>query len=148
MCPNCGEQLVAFELEGIEIDRCVQCGGTWLDTGEIERIAEFNGLDPRDFTRALQEAQRKERGRRKCPRCPARLDLLVIPRSTPIELDRCPHGHGVWLDKGEMETLIQDRAATREGVVARFFAELYKHEREQALTGAPDSSQKDGTERP
>ena len=39
MCPLCNEPLVAFELDGIEIDRCVDCGGVWLDAGELELIA-------------------------------------------------------------------------------------------------------------
>ena len=35
--------MVAFELEGVEIDRCVGCEGTWLDAGELEVIAETAG---------------------------------------------------------------------------------------------------------
>jgi len=33
MCPACKEPLVVFELDGVEIDRCLRCGGTWLDDG-------------------------------------------------------------------------------------------------------------------
>lgn len=36
MCPECGEPLVRFELDGIEIDHCVVCVGTWLATDQIE----------------------------------------------------------------------------------------------------------------
>ena len=38
MCPLCHEPLVAFELDGVEIDRCVDCGGVWLDAGELESL--------------------------------------------------------------------------------------------------------------
>ena len=43
MCPVCRRPMVAFELEGVEIDRCVGCEGTWLDAGELEVIAETAG---------------------------------------------------------------------------------------------------------
>ncbi len=33
--------MVAFELEGVEIDRCLACEGTWLDAGELELIVEL-----------------------------------------------------------------------------------------------------------
>ncbi|MCH2376546.1 MAG: zf-TFIIB domain-containing protein, partial [Planctomycetes bacterium] len=43
MCPGCKEPLVAFELEGIEIDHCVECKGTWLDAGELQMFLELAG---------------------------------------------------------------------------------------------------------
>ena len=39
MCPDCGEPMVIYELGGVEADRCLRCGGTWLDGGELERMA-------------------------------------------------------------------------------------------------------------
>ncbi|NQU42494.1 zf-TFIIB domain-containing protein, partial [bacterium] len=44
---------MAFELEGVEIDRCPACGGTWLNAGEIEQIALKAGVTPGPLTRAL-----------------------------------------------------------------------------------------------
>lgn len=38
-CPKCGMDLEHFELKGIELDRCVSCGGTWFDQGELEEIS-------------------------------------------------------------------------------------------------------------
>ena len=32
--------------EGVEIDRCMECRGTWLDAGELELITEFAGAEP------------------------------------------------------------------------------------------------------
>lgn len=34
-CPKCRVALLASEREGIEIDCCPQCGGIWLDHGEL-----------------------------------------------------------------------------------------------------------------
>lgn len=39
-CPKCGMDLSHFELSGIELDRCVTCGGTWFDDGEVEQLLD------------------------------------------------------------------------------------------------------------
>lgn len=38
-CPKCGMALEPLNLEGIEVDRCRSCNGTWLDEGELEQLA-------------------------------------------------------------------------------------------------------------
>ncbi len=38
-CPKCGMTLHTIEYRGIEIDRCFSCNGTWLDEGELEKVA-------------------------------------------------------------------------------------------------------------
>lgn len=35
-CPICRLKLSIERIDGIEIDRCRQCGGVWLDAGEYE----------------------------------------------------------------------------------------------------------------
>ena len=39
-CPKCGMDLHTIELEGISVDRCVSCNGTWFDAGEIEQLTK------------------------------------------------------------------------------------------------------------
>ena len=45
-CPKCGMDLHQFELEGVKIDRCVSCGGTWLDHNEMEEILKHHSQGP------------------------------------------------------------------------------------------------------
>ena len=40
-CPKCGMDLVAIDYKGIEIDKCSECEGVWLDAGELETISKF-----------------------------------------------------------------------------------------------------------
>ena len=42
-CPKCGEPLKARSFQKIEIDQCTGCGGIWLDSGELESVAEKEG---------------------------------------------------------------------------------------------------------
>lgn len=38
-CPKCGGDLAPEISHAIEIDRCTDCAGVWLDDGELERLA-------------------------------------------------------------------------------------------------------------
>ena len=125
MCPVCREPMVAFELEGIEIDRCVDCRGTWLDAGEMEAIAELAGVEPGGLSQALHEAHGARHGKRRCPRCSRRLEIIQVGHEEPVELDRCPEGDGFWFDPGEMETFIASFEDGEEGAVARFFEDFH-----------------------
>ena len=94
MCPACGKPMVAYEWEGVEIDHCAFCGGTWLDAGEMEMILELAGLSPDGVEEALARAADRQRTRRRCPRCPLKLREIAINEPDPVILDRCPRGHG------------------------------------------------------
>jgi Zn-finger nucleic acid-binding protein len=39
-CPRCSNELRAQRREGVEIDVCPQCGGVWLDRGELDRLTQ------------------------------------------------------------------------------------------------------------
>jgi Transcription factor zinc-finger len=39
-CPKCGEKLGTVELHGVNVDECPAGHGTWLDTGELQTVAE------------------------------------------------------------------------------------------------------------
>lgn len=41
-CPKCDGTLMERELGGVKIDECTNCGGIWLDKGELELIQEID----------------------------------------------------------------------------------------------------------
>lgn len=128
MCPVCGEPMIALELEGVEIDHCVACGGTWLDGGELEQIAELADLPPGPLSAALQAAGKARRSRRRCPRCRRRLNTVTLGREPVVEVDRCPLEHGLWFDAGELRTLITSFAGGEAGAVAEFLGDVLRYE--------------------
>lgn len=125
MCPVCQQPMVAFELDGVELDRCVACHGTWLDNGELQLIAQQAGAGPGGLTRALVRAKGVRRGRRRCPRCQRRLDVVDVGEASPLAIDRCPGGCGLWFDDGEMQQFIARFDEGESGAVARFFADWF-----------------------
>ena len=74
-CPGCGEPLLIYELDGVETDHCVACGGTWLDAGELEMVLENAGVDPTPLVEALEDARPGGKTVRRCPRCRNRYRL-------------------------------------------------------------------------
>ena len=37
-CPKCSGKLEPYTFEGVALDRCHECGGIWLDKGELEGV--------------------------------------------------------------------------------------------------------------
>jgi hypothetical protein len=37
-CPKCGGSLVTEEFHRVQVDRCPECHGLWLDAGEIDAV--------------------------------------------------------------------------------------------------------------
>jgi Zn-finger nucleic acid-binding protein len=128
MCPGCGAPLIIFELHGVEVDYCPACGGTWLDAGELEQIAAVSGAPTARLAEALRRAREGGKGQRRCPRCRRRMRALQVGEAAPVTLDRCPAGHGLWFDRGELESVIRQCGEGEHGAVGRFFGELFRHE--------------------
>lgn len=135
MCPKCREPLLVMELDGVEVDHCLLCKGTWLDSGEIEMIAERSGVDAGGLTKAIQSGRAGERTDRRCPRCRRRLRVISLGPPASIELDTCVRGHGLWFDQGEMVVLISAVSDGEAGAISRFFADLYRSELESQTQG-------------
>jgi hypothetical protein len=52
-CPKCGGQLAEIDFHHLKIDRCGDCGGIWLDKGEMEMMQHIDQSKIRGFVRAM-----------------------------------------------------------------------------------------------
>jgi uncharacterized protein with PIN domain len=52
-CPKCGGRLVTQEFHRVQVDRCPECHGLWLDAGEIDGV--LKATDKGLLRRALGE---------------------------------------------------------------------------------------------
>ena len=41
-CPKCDGTLIETDYEGIKVDVCNKCSGTWFDAGELVQIVDKN----------------------------------------------------------------------------------------------------------
>jgi len=98
--------MIIIEYNQVEIDFCLECGGCWLDQGELELLLEHPGrLVGFDV---IQEA---EKSKRRCPRCHAKLREMLFPE-TEVEVDICPRDGGIWLDRGELADIAASQTST------------------------------------
>lgn len=127
MCPHCGEAMIVLELEGVEIDYCPSCKGTWLDAGELELLCEADGGDAAAVRNQLFSAVRERISSRRCPRCNWKMEGVKL---SDVKLERCRYQHGVWFDQGEIEQVVASYSGHENelGRAACFFADLYQHE--------------------
>jgi hypothetical protein len=127
--------MVVVELGGVEVDHCQTCRGTWFDAGELELVAELAGSPPGRLAEVISHAGQGS-SRRPCPRCGRKMRLVRLAGASPVEVDRCPAGHGVWLDAGELGALVRAFAGREDPAVAAFFGDLFRHE----LTGQSEEN--------
>src|SRR3712207_2571786 len=57
-CPKCLAPMRAIERSGIVVDRCTECGGIFLDRGELERLMRAEG----EYTEREFQTRERERG--------------------------------------------------------------------------------------
>jgi len=110
LCVRCQIDLVPERYEGTEIDRCPRCKGAWLDAGELTKIVDTVALKisaevVRDTLAVAFKGvpQDEARSTERCPKCHAAMEAINYDYASGVILDRCPDGHGTWLDGGELE---------------------------------------------
>lgn len=110
-CPRCGNILKEVDHEGVILETCEQCGGEWLDHGEMLHVIhteekEFTEEDVskvKGVNSAVPTELKQPEKPLICPRCENPLHALNYNYSTGIIIDKCHSCHGVWLDKEELE---------------------------------------------
>ena len=83
------------------IDICGKCGGMFFDQGEMFGAcglkADPSFWDRQETTGPLRDSPIH------CPRCDGHMLMQDIKRDeSSVEIDRCAHCGGIWLDSGEI----------------------------------------------
>ena len=105
-CPACKEPMIVLELDEVEIDHCISCGGIWLDAGELELLLEnSDGKD--SLLSSFKVAKNTKERPRKCPICLRRMEKVLCGTDKKILIDKCRRNDGIWFDTGELEEIIK-----------------------------------------
>jgi Zn-finger nucleic acid-binding protein len=104
----------------IQLDQCRQCGGIWCDKWELFPVdtEEADRLDPVNQD-LLREAFRRPQKALYCPRCADELRVCadpVLPKD--IQLWRCRHCDGIWLNRGQFQRYKNYQTNTRAAKMA------------------------------
>lgn len=105
-CPVCKNSMVILELDKVEIDYCTVCKGIWLDGGELELLSgSAVKKDKSSWYKSVKDVKEKKY---RCPICNKKMDKVEFGDSKVI-IDKCKNEHGLWFDKGELNTLLSDK---------------------------------------
>ena len=131
LCPVCRVEMLVLEYENIEIDFCDECGGIWLDEGELELLAGEDGKPSKVAEALASNANVKGKGDRPCPVCSKKMLLADIDLGADVphgdrfvEIDKCPRGHGMWFDEGELKQIVEASGGGES--VVDFLSSLFK----------------------
>ena len=113
-----------LELEQIEVDHCIQCGGIWVDSGELELLLE-DRKTAEHFLRAFRPVSRSREKKRKCPICFKKMEKISCGDDGHVLIDRCRGDHGIWCDRGELSIIFESTGFSRQGSVPRLLKKMF-----------------------
>ena len=107
-CPICSNEMNKENRGGVEIDVCEE-HGLWLDKGELFQITEAERHKKgswvwSDIFRRPKRPFVHDGRKLSCPHCEN--ELIDTPYQG-VTFDRCVD-HGVWLDSGELDALLNN----------------------------------------
>jgi len=103
-CPRCNVELELEKYKGIEVDRCPNCQGMWLDFHELDQLEDI-AFDIDELKGTMVYSPRTSE--LLCPRCLKTMKAFEYRAYYDLELDVCPEGHGFWLDAGEEKRVLE-----------------------------------------
>lgn len=123
-CPACGKAMIVLELDRVEVDHCISCGGIWLDSGELELLLE-DAVERDVFLSDFQKDQDCSEKPLKCPICLRRMEKIRITGEQRVCIDRCRHNDGIWLDRGELEEILEMKRFGADSRVLALLREIF-----------------------
>lgn len=105
-CPRDKVTMRQKVVGGAHLDECAKCKGQFFDSGEMFSAFGIKA-DPSYWDRPETGGSVKP-STLACSRCGSiMLGQDVAYEGTHVEIDRCGNCGGVWLDKGEIDTIIK-----------------------------------------
>ena len=113
-CPKCAALLSPLPAADVTLDKCHSCDVIWLDYSELKKLRESCAQSieqdlEEQFGNPAAPMQNLD-GYLRCPSCEdSGLRTIYVSYVKPVRVDRCPNCYGMWLEKNELDTLLQDK---------------------------------------
>jgi|GEM_PF-1140893 len=99
-CPQCHQNFALVTMHQVTVDYCTRCRGYWFDPGELGTVT-----GTAHDIRAIAASHRK--GKYCCPICDTAMWESIYCKPFNLLVDRCPDGHGIYLEQGELERALK-----------------------------------------
>ncbi|OHB57666.1 MAG: hypothetical protein A2173_04600 [Planctomycetes bacterium RBG_13_44_8b] len=117
--------MITLELANVEIDHCTDCGGIWLDAGELEQLLGDN-IKVKRLLDSFKVDSTKFEKLRQCPICDRKMQKIIVDSGQPAMLiDKCRIGDGLWFDKGELHNIIEKAQFDKNNKVLKLLADMF-----------------------
>jgi hypothetical protein len=117
--------MITCQLEAVEIDYCVDCGGIWLDSGELELLLEDNRKAV-EIMETFEIDSKSIEEKRKCPICDRKMQKIRTSQKQNAPLiDKCRKNHGLWFDKNELKELIASAEGDSEKKIVNLLENMF-----------------------
>ena len=103
-CPTCAFPLEARRLEGVEVDHCPRCGGTFLDNGEAEQL--MGPALATEYWWSPAVLRHVRLGQTHCPKDGELFkEFEIAYQDEEVRVDVCGQCRGIWLERDECKKL-------------------------------------------
>jgi Zn-finger nucleic acid-binding protein len=133
--------MIVLELAEVEVDYCTNCGGIWLDAGELELLLG-NSQQTKQLLDSFKIDSSCTEKRRKCPICLKKMQKIVVGPSTPpvvpalstvegsraepsLLIDKCARGDGLWFDHGELQDVLDRAKLDKNNKIQKLLADIF-----------------------
>ncbi len=100
-CPKCESDMEKMTFAGVEVDRCLNCRGLWLDALEADKLRQIKGSESIDSGDPKVGKQYNKVDDVRCPHCNVEMLRMVDPGQSHLWFESCPQCYGVFFDAGE-----------------------------------------------
>jgi len=118
--------MLVLELQQIEIDYCQECGGIWLDSGELELLLEDAEEKNKLLATFITDTQNDEK-RHRCPVCSRKMNKVFVGAGKNVLIDKCRKDHGLWFDKGELHEVVKLGTTDVNNKVVQLLNEMFAY---------------------
>jgi hypothetical protein len=123
-CPVCKNAMITLELAEVEIDHCIDCGGIWLDTGELEMLLGESQKSKQLLGSFKIDSNCIEKPR-KCPICDKKMQKIIVSKAPALLIDKCTKGDGLWFDKGELGNIVDSAQLDKDNKIQQLLTEMF-----------------------
>jgi Zn-finger nucleic acid-binding protein len=117
--------MIVLELAEVEVDYCTDCGGIWLDAGELELLLG-NSQQTKQLLDSFKIDSSCTEKRRKCPICLKKMQKIVVgPSTPPLLIDKCARGDGLWFDHGELQNILDEAKLDKDNKIKKLLADIF-----------------------
>lgn len=121
--------MITLELAEVEIDHCTDCGGIWLDAGELELLMG-EPEKARQLLGSFDVDHTSTEKTRRCPICDKKMLKIIVGASQPtLLIDKCRRGDGLWFDKGELQNVLDRAQLDKDSKIQQLLADMFGHSR-------------------